>query len=311
MTAPSDSPHIVVVGSINLDFVVQAGHIPAPGETILGESFRTYFGGKGANQAVAAAKLGARVTMVGCVGKDAFGGQLLAGLQTAGVNIEHVQRAENSSGAAMITTDRRGENSIVVVPGSNGDLSPSHIQDCDSVLSEASIVLAQLETPIETIEFLAERLAHRGVPLILDPAPARSLSDTLLSRCSWLTPNESEAQFLCGAELHTEDDLAIAKHIHARGARNVILKQGSRGAFISTVGGLAVRVPAFLVAAVDTTAAGDAFNGAFALGIASGKSVEESARFANAVAALSVTRAGAQPSMPTMLEVEAFLAHRR
>lgn len=310
MNTSSSDPHIVVVGSINLDFVVGASHIPSPGETILGNSFQTFFGGKGANQAVAAARLGARVTMIGCVGTDPFGAQLIEGLRRAGVDTQFLKRTENSSGAALITIDSRGENSIVVVPGANHDLSPAVLTECDRALTGASIALAQLETPIETVEFLAERLVHHGVPLILDPAPAHALSKALLSRCAWLTPNESEAQFLYSSKTPDGEDFATAKQIHALGASNLILKQGSRGVLVSTAAGQAFRVPAFSVNAIDTTAAGDAFNGAFAVCLALGRSVQESARFANAAAALSVTRAGAQSSMPTAVEVEAFLQAR-
>ncbi|HET9803294.1 MAG TPA: ribokinase [Candidatus Acidoferrum sp.] len=324
MANSSEKP-VVVVGSINLDFVAFADEIPVPGQTVLGGNFETHFGGKGANQAVAAAKIGARVEMIGCVGSDSFGGQLIQGLQSAGVKTGAVSQVPGPSGVALITTDRRGENSIVVIPGANAHVTPSLLEKHDALLRSAAIILVQLEIPLESVEFLASRAAAHGVSLILDPAPARTLSPSLLSRCTWITPNETEARILSGGEGHSapkkniddkelDDDETVAR-LRSLGAKNILLKQGSRGVAISECGsesgvasgGPLFHVPGFSVNAVDTTAAGDAFNGAFAAALVSGKSVAESARFANAVAALSVTRKGAQPSMPTRSEVESFL----
>jgi ribokinase len=297
---------IVVVGSINLDLVATADSIPVPGQTILGGSFQTHFGGKGANQAVAAAKLGANVAMIGCVGTDEFGKQLLGGLRTAGVKTEAVSRIEGSSGVALITTDTRGENSIVVVPGANAALDVRQLRRYEDLVQAAGVVLAQLEIPMETVEHLAEVCEKSGIPLILDPAPAQSLSAELLKRCAWVTPNESEAQILCGSAAENEPE--IVELLRNSGAQNLILKQGARGVSIAEVKKGIVHVDGFAVRAVDTTAAGDAFNGAFAVAMAGGETITESVRFANAVAAISVTRAGAQPSMPTLVEVEKFLA---
>lgn len=303
---------IVVVGSINLDFVAFADKIPVPGQTVLGSNFETHFGGKGANQAVAAAKIGANVFMIGCVGSDSFGTQLIKGLNSAGVHTDAVSQVPGPSGVALITTDRRGENSIVVIPGANAHVTPSVLEKHDALLRSASVILAQLEIPLESVEFLASRAAALGVALILDPAPARPLSSNPLSHCSWITPNETEARILSGIDAHSSagaelDDNEIVSRLRSLGAKNILLKQGPRGVTIAEVGQPLLHVPGFSVNTVDTTAAGDAFNGAFASALVSGKSLADSARFANAVAALSVTRKGAQPSMPSLSEVQSFL----
>src|ERR1043166_9169978 len=187
---------IVVVGSINLDLVVGADHIPQVGETVIGKSFNTFFGGKGANQAVAAAKLGYPVSMVGNVGNDAFGAQLRKGLSDAGVDTTYVNTVENSSGTALITIGSRGENSIVVVPGANGDLTPKLLENASALLQSAGFILAQLEVPLETVEYLAQFAERYSVSFMLDPAPARDLPSSLLRRVTWLTPNETETQQL-------------------------------------------------------------------------------------------------------------------
>ncbi len=302
---------IVVVGSINLDLVARANRIPAPGETLTGTSFQTFFGGKGANQAVAAAKAGGTVRMIGCVGTDAFGAQLQEGLRAAGVDVDGVSRVDTSSGVALITTDAAGENSIVVIPGANGLLTPETLAKHETIVKEAGVLLSQLEIPVATVELLADYAARYDIPLILDPAPAQELPSALLARCVWITPNETEAAILCGSGHATGDEAEIVHTLRRRRARNLILKQGARGVLVAEEDHAAVRVPGFPVKAIDTTAAGDAFNGAFAVARMRGQSVAESARFANAVAAISVTRHGAQPSMPSAAEVEQFLADSR
>jgi len=303
---------IVVVGSINLDLVVRADRIPRVGETIAGNSFSSFCGGKGANQAVAAAKLGYPVLMVGNIGNDAFGTQLLNGLEDAGVNTAYVNTVEVESGVALITTGRGGENNIVVVPGANGDLTPKLLERRASVLKSAGFLLAQLEVPLETVEFLGQFSERHNVPLMLDPAPARQLSATLLRRITWITPNETEIRVL--VETHIEngdqDSYTAADRLLARGVKNVLLKLGSRGCVIAQENLPKERVPAFSVNAVDTTAAGDAFNAGFAVGLMRGSTVLRSAVFASAVAAISVTRHGAQSSMPTSAEVETFVKDR-
>ena len=304
---------IVVAGSINLDLVAAADHIPRPGETIIGKSFQTFFGGKGANQAVAAAKLGYPVFMVGNVGDDAFGTQLRQALDQVGVATDCVYTVTGSSGVALITIATGGENNIVVVPGANGLLTPSHLEAAASTLRSAGFLLAQLEVPLETVEYLAEFARKREIPLMLDPAPARELPASLLNGITWITPNESETEMLVKFAIDKNDNasvMAAADQLLTYGMQNVLLKLGSRGCLIAEAGQTKEFLPAFQVNAVDTTAAGDAFNAAFAVGLLRGERASRAARFACAVAAVSVSRHGAQPSMPTMQEVEAFLKQR-
>jgi len=303
---------IVVVGSVSLDFVAGANRIPIPGETIIGDSFQTFHGGKGGNQAVAAARLGHPVSMVGCVGNDAYGPQLVSGMAKAGVDTEHFGAVPGSSGVAVIFTGAGGQNSIIVVPGSNGKLTRKEFERHLGALDGAGIILAQLEIPLETVEYLAETAEKRGIPLMLDPAPARELPVSLFRKISWITPNETETMILLNCK---EKDLAgsgaesAADELLSRGVRNVALKLGARGCLIATDGKKEF-VPAYKVDAVDTTAAGDSFNGAFAVGLMRGMTAQDSASFACAAAAISVTRAGAQPSLPSESEVQTFLRER-
>src|SRR5271166_1825208 len=300
---------IVVVGSINLDLVVGADRIPRVGETIIGNSFATFYGGKGANQAVAAAKLGYAVSMVGNVGSDAFGTQLRNGLKDAGVDTAHVNTVEGPSGVALITTGRRGENNIVVVPGANGRLTPKLLENAATILERAGFLLVQLEIPLETVEYLAQFAGRHNIPLMLDPAPARELPTSLLRRVTWITPNETETQELLKTNIESSDQgyYAAADRLLDCGVKNVLLKLGSRGCLVAQAASTKERIPAFSVDAVDTTAAGDAFNAGFAVGLMRGLTVAGSAALASAVAAISVTRPGAQPSMPTLDEVDRFL----
>jgi ribokinase len=301
---------IVVVGSINLDLVATVTRIPAPGETTAGEQFKTYFGGKGANQAVAISKLGYPVTLLGRVGADSFGLQLRESLNAAGVDTRFVETAAGSSGVALISTSHQGENTIVVVPGANGEIIPGDVDRILGVIEEAGMVLTQLEIPMPVIEHLAQITSRVGVPLMLDPAPAKPLSHDLLRNLAWITPNESEIRLLLDlnvGNLTLEAATRAAKILLDRGPRNVLLKMGKRGALLAESNGKTTLIPAYAVTAIDTTAAGDAFNGAFAVGLMRGKSSEESARLAAAVAAISVTRHGAQPSMPSAEEVDRFI----
>jgi len=304
---------IVVVGSINLDLVARAERIPQIGETITGTSFDTFFGGKGANQAVAVAKLGYPVSMVGNVGDDAFGAQLRDGLQTAGVHTAYVNTVNGSSGIALITIGSRGENSIVVVPGANGRLSAKSLEEAEPLLQMAGFLLVQLEIPLDTVDFLSRFAEQHDIPLMLDPAPARDLPNGLLRRVTWITPNETEtAELLKVGLVDGRGAAGAADELLAAGAQNVLLKLGSQGCLVAE-GSLQKKdhVPAFQVDAVDTTAAGDAFNAGFAVGLLRGYSAARSAVFASGVAAISVTRPGAQPSMPTLQEVEDFLHQRQ
>ncbi len=301
---------IVVVGSINSDLVASAPHLPQPGETILGDGFAVYPGGKGANQAVAVAKLGHDCSMIGKLGRDGFGADLRAQLVHAGVDTAAVGEADGPSGVALITTGADGENSIVVVSGANALLLPADIEANRDLILRAKIVLVQLETPLETLARVSELAGENNVPVMLDPAPAQKLPADLLRSLAWITPNSTETGVLLGMTNSADDPEqapALAEALLARGPRGVVLKMGSHGAYLATSNGLRQHLPAFRVAATDTTAAGDAFNGGFAVGLARGMKPGKAARFASAVAAISVTRKGAQPSMPTLGEVEDFL----
>ncbi len=304
---------IVVVGSINLDLVAGTQRIPIAGETVTGLSFRTFPGGKGANQAVAAARLGGSVSMVGKFGDDAFGVQLRESLEEANVNTDAVEVIAGSSGVALITTDAMGENAIIVVAGANAHLSPADLDANIDVIRGAGILLTQLEIPVETVEYLSAIAVQERIPLVLDPAPALPLPKSLLTGVDWLTPNETETCVLTGkppGELSDESIEDAANALLEGGSRNVILKLGNRGCYVALSDGTRQLLPAYAVTAVDTTAAGDAFNGAFAVALMNGHSPIESASWASAVAAISVTRPGAQPSMPTPLEVDRFLESR-
>jgi ribokinase len=250
--------------------------------------------------------------MVGNVGNDAFGTQLRNGMEDAGVDTTYVNMVEGASGVALITTGRRGENNIVVVPGANGLLTPELLEKATPLFEQAGFILAQLEIPLETVDYLAQFAERHDIPLMLDPAPACELSGALLRRVSWITPNETETQELLKTDIGTGDQgyKAAAERLLACGVKNVLLKLGSRGCLIAQGTLEKQRIPAFPVNAVDTTAAGDAFNAGFAVGLIRGSTIARSAVFASAVAAISVARPGAQPSMPTGDEVERFLEQR-
>lgn len=301
---PSQKP-IVVVGSINLDLVAVADKIPAAGETLTGKNFQIHPGGKGANQAVAVARLGYPVRMIGRLGNDVFAAQLREHLEAVGVDVAGVATSEGASGVALIVVSSSGENSIVVAPGANAKVAPEDINKNLRMIREAGVVLTQLEVPLETVDHLASICARENVPLILDPAPARELPEKLVARTAWFTPNESEAEFYSGNKMTPPE---TASSLIKKGCNGIILKMGSNGVYLVSPREQGHSVPAFAVRAIDTTAAGDAFNGAFAVGLMQGKAAHESAVFASAVAAISVTRIGAQPSMPTMPEVQSFLS---
>lgn len=301
---------IVVVGSSNTDMIIQLARIPRPGETILGGEFTSAAGGKGANQAVAAARAGGNVTFIARVGKDIFGEQASAGFRKDGINVNFVIADKTAqSGVALIFVARGGENSIAVASGANAKLTPADVKRAARVIRAAVVLVAQLETPLETVQAAAEMAANAGVKFILNPAPARALPDALLKLVSVLTPNETEAEILTGIKVTDEASAAkAANKLLTRGVKTVILTLGSRGAFIADASGQQL-VRGFKVKAVDTTAAGDTFNGALAVALAEGESLPNAVRFANAAAAISVTRLGAQPSAPKRLEIEKFLNH--
>jgi ribokinase len=304
---------LVVVGSINLDLVSVAPRIPLQGETLTATSFASFPGGKGANQAFAAARLGTPVSMIGKLGNDSFGAELRANLRSAGVDTAAVAAESTSSGIAQIITALNGENVIVVTPGANAHVSSHYIEKHLDVIRSAGIVLTQLEIPLETVEYLASVTSKEGIPLVLDPAPAQPLPDSLLERVVWLTPNESETCSLLGLKSQDvpEDAMEeVAEILLHRGSRNVLLKLGHRGCYLALADARRVFLPAYAVRAIDSTAAGDAFNGAFASALLEGEDPVRAAAWASAVAAISVTRRGAQPSMPTPAEVLAFLKER-
>lgn len=305
---------IVVVGSVNLDLVSMGKRIPAPGETVTGDQFHTFHGGKGANQAVAISRLGYPVSMVAKVGDDEFGARLRHGLKTAGVVVSAVGTARGtSSGVAMIAVDARGQNTITVVPGANGKLLPRDLEKALPRLRQAGIILTQLEVPMETVEYLSEIAARLEIPLMLDPAPARAIPSRILRRVTYLTPNESEASTLCrmaSGDLTQQNAGKYAEQLLKTGAANVIIKMGGRGAFAASTDGMRTMAPSFKVRVVDSTAAGDAFNGGLAVALMRGMNLDAAVRFAVAVGALSVTRAGAQPAMPTIREVNKLLKGR-
>jgi ribokinase len=303
------SCHIVVVGSSNTDMIVKVPKIPRPGETIVGGTFATAAGGKGANQAVAAARAGARVTFVARVGRDMFGEQALEGFRREGLNVDFVlQDPEAPSGVALIFVEESGENSIAVAPGANNSLTPEDVERAGDVLQSADVLVLQLESPLETVRKATDTAAAAGVRVILNPAPAQAVGDDVLKNVAILTPNETEAEFLSGVKVEGESGAAEASsRLLERGPEAVLLTLGARGVFVATKDGTEL-VPAFRVEAVDTTAAGDVFNGTLAVALAEGRDLAGAVRFASAAAALSVTKLGAQPSAPARKEIEAMMA---
>ena len=303
-------PHIVVVGSLNMDLVVEVPTIPLPGETVLGKNFSTFPGGKGANQAVAAARLGAQVSLIGRVGQDAFGDQLLASARENGIDVTHIGRDETAAtGVAMIAVDEQGQNSIAVASGANFCLTADHVRQAWAALEAVDLLVMPLETRLETIETAVELARESGTTVILNPAPARSLPQKLLAGVDILVPNEPETAQLAGMPVGTpQESREAAKQLLALGVGNVVLTLGSRGALaLSGASEAFALVPAREVEVVDTTAAGDSFVAGLAVALGEGKSLVEAAQFANAVGALAVTKQGAQPGMPSREEVDALM----
>jgi ribokinase len=304
-------PAIVVVGSINMDMVVRTPRMPQPGQTVLGDSFDTNPGGKGANQAVAVARLGGRCRMIGCLGQDAFGTQLLDHLHEEKVDVASVTRLkEVSSGVAIITVDGQGENAITVVSGANGGLTPDHITQFESVIRSAKVLVVQLEIPLETAAAALSLARRHGVKTILDPAPAPSVDlPDALYEVDILSPNQSEAEALVGQSVR---DITGAKSAAAelvrRGARQVVMKLGADGAQVVADDGSIEHISGFEVEVVDTTAAGDAFTAAMALAWAEGMALTRAVRFGCAAGALAVTRFGAQQAMPNRAAVDQLVA---
>ncbi|MBY6186140.1 ribokinase [Marinobacter hydrocarbonoclasticus] len=303
---------LTVLGSINVDHVAQVDHFPRPGETLTANQYQTVAGGKGANQAVAAARLGARTTLIGCVGEDAIGTQMVAQLAADGIDTGAIDAVPGqSTGLAMIYVDSKGENSIGIWPGANAALSTERVERHQKRITEADLLLLQLETPVESLERAAELARKAGTRVVLNPAPARTLPDSLLRHIDILTPNETEAEQLTGIAIGTlEDADRAASALHERfGISTVIITLGKRGVWLSQ-DGQGEHIVGFVVEAVDTTAAGDTFNGAMVTALLEAQPMAQAIRFAQAAAALSVTRMGAQSSIPNRDEVMALLAEQ-
>lgn len=296
---------IIVIGSSNTDMVIKSKKLPAPGETLLGGTFLMNPGGKGANQAVAASRLGGNVTFVTKTGNDLFGSEAKDLFEKEKINTRYLIKDEkNPSGVALIIVDENGENSIVVASGSNGTLSAYDISDDVYKTMKNDIFLMQLEIPLSTVEFVAEKAFSSGNRVILNPAPARNLPDNLLKCLFLITPNETEAEILTGVKVtNAATANEAAKELHLKGVKNVIITMGGSGAFLST-GSYTKLVPVVPVKAVDTTAAGDVFNGALAVAISEGKELYDAVVFANKAAGISVTRMGAQASAPYRNEIK-------
>jgi len=302
-----ESKSIVVIGSSNTDMIVKSDHLPLPGETVLGGKFTTASGGKGANQAVAAARLGGEVTFVAKVGRDQFGDAAIENYRRDGMDTRYVTRsADSASGVALILVDGKGENSIAVASGANADLSRKDIDDASERIRNASIVLMQLESPMDTVLYAAKMASQAGAAVILNPAPAATLPEEIYSYLYAVTPNETESEILTGVKVVDEESARKASEVFiSRGVKKVVITLGSKGAFVND-GESSYMVPARKVKAVDTTAAGDTYNGAMCVAIAEGKTLKEALEFATKASAIAVTRMGAQPSVPTREEVDSL-----
>jgi len=298
---------IIVVGSSNTDMVIKTKHLPRPGETVIGGTFFMNPGGKGANQAVAIARLGGQVSFICKTGSDIFGHQSQQLFEEEGIDTSYVfSDSKNPSGVALITVDENAENCIVVASGANANLKPADLAKVEDAIAEAEIVLMQLEIPMSTVEYVAEIAYRKEKKVILNPAPAHSLSESLLRHLHIITPNETEAEIISGIKI---EDMSSAKAaaavIAGMGVRNVIITLGSKGALVYNTDTVEM-IPALKVKAIDTTAAGDVFNGALTVALSEGRSLTEAVRFACKASAISVTRIGAQSSVPYRNEVDIF-----
>ncbi len=305
------SKQLVVLGSVNADHVLSVPRFPKPGETLVGSGYHIAYGGKGANQAVAAARTGADIAFIACVGSDDIGARMTEQFATDGMDTQAVMAVEGTTtGVAMIWVSADGENSIGISAGANAELTPVRLQPHLPLIKDAEVLLMQLESPLNTVEAAAQAARAAGTKVILNPAPAQSLPESLLRLIDVITPNETEAQALTGVTVKTEVDAQKAANIlHDYGISTVLITLGAKGVWLSEQG-KGELIPGFRVQAVDTTAAGDTFNGALVTAELEGKSLRDAIRFAHAAAAISVTRSGAQPSIPLRAEVDEFLAAR-
>jgi ribokinase len=305
-------PRVAVIGSANVDFTVALSRLPRPGETVSGGTLLVNHGGKGANQAVAARRLGAEVRMIGCIGADSSGAQIHARLAEQGIGVEGLMSvSEAATGTALIAVDGEGRNQIAVAPGANHRLTVEMAQAHEAVIAWAEVLLCQLEIPLAVVRWALETARRHEVPTILNPAPAQPLGDEVLALASYLTPNEGEAGALSGRSVDDLDSAReAAERLAARGAGRVLVTLGGRG-ILALDGGTAIHFPAFPITPVDTTAAGDAFNGALAVGLAAGGDLEQAVPLASAAAALACTKRGAQDSLPYRADIEAYLQSLR
>ncbi|MTD27945.1 ribokinase [Erwinia sorbitola] len=299
---------LAVLGSINADHILNLTHFPRPGETVIGKQYQVAFGGKGANQAVAAGRSGAEIAFIACVGEDDIGERIRQQLAKDRIDVSPVEVvADDSTGVALIFVNGEGENTIGIHAGANAALTPARVEKHQQVIADAAALLMQLESPLESV-LAAAQIAHQHhTQVILNPAPATELSDELLSLVDMITPNETEAQILTGVAVNSDEDAARAAEVlHKKGIGTVLITLGSRGVWLSEQG-RGQRIPGFRVEAVDTIAAGDTFNGALITALLEQRPMAEAVRFAHAAAAIAVTRRGAQPSVPWREEIDSFL----
>ena len=306
------APTILVIGSFMMDMVVRTPHAPREGETVIGTSFERFPGGKGANQAVASARLGGNVIMAGKVGMDDYGDEFINILNKENINTQFIlQDSKYVTGIGSIILEENGRNRIIVVPGANLQYSTKNVEDIKIVIQKADIILTQLEMDLMITKKVINLAHEYNIPIILNPAPARELSDTLLKKVSYITPNESEAQFLTGIKVKNLDSAKKASNLLLKkGCKNVILTLGEQGVLITNHFGYSF-IQGYRVKTIDTVAAGDAFNGALAVQIASGTKLIKASEYANAVGALTVTKKGAIPSLPSVEDVKVFLSQNK
>ena len=301
---------LVILGSINADHIIQVPRFAKAGETLLGSGYKIAYGGKGANQAVAAARLGANIDFIGCIGDDDIGQTMKEAFQQDGVNVSGItQIAQSMTGIAMIQVADDGENSIVLAAGANAKLDKNVVMQSATVIEQADTLLMQLEIPMESVLTAAKLAKQSQTKVVLNPAPAQILPDELLQQLDMITPNETEAELLTGVKVNDAESAArSAKVFHSKGIHTVLITLGSKGVYFSENGQGQI-IPGFRVRATDTTAAGDTFNGALLAALLENQTMSQAIRFAQAAAAISVTRAGAQPSIPYREEVEKFLVN--
>ncbi|NHB91901.1 ribokinase [Photorhabdus cinerea] len=303
---------LAVVGSINADHILNLESFPRPGETVIGKQYQIAFGGKGANQAVAASRSGADITFIACVGQDDIGSRICQQLAMDNIKISSIEAIEGeTTGVALILVNQQGENVIGINAGANAALTPEYFHCYQNIIKEADALLIQLESPLETVQLAAETAKQNNTKVILNPAPAQKLSDQLLSLVDIITPNETEAEYLTGITVKDNSDAEKAAQVlHSKGIETVIITLGSRGAWLSEKGQNGKLVPGLKVKVVDTIAAGDTFNGALVTALLEGKEMLSAVRFAHCAAAIAVTRQGAQPSIPWRNEIDAFLTEQ-